>query len=117
MASCLALKVYRYLDVSIKEKLKESVRCEYVIINSSVPDNTAEKLTTLEKIMSIVARDTPMDRITRMVRLNTETHKCVLKEGGSIKQYVNRFKAPALAYLKLPEAAKTHRTLRCLTLH
>lgn len=40
-----------------------------------------------------------------MVRLNTQVYKCIRKEYESIKHYVNRFKAPALAYLNLTALA------------
>lgn len=101
VASCLGLTVYRSLDISLKEQIKESVRCGEIVLKASNEGSTSSQLKTLEKIISIIAKDTPVDRVTRMVRLNTQVHKCIRREGESIKQYINRFKAPALAYLNL----------------
>lgn len=36
-----------------------------------------------------------------MVRIKSQAQKCAREYGESIEQYINRFKAPALAYLNL----------------
>lgn len=55
----------------------------------------------LEKIITIIAKDAPVDGVKRMVRLNTQVQKCIRKEGVSIKHYINIFKAHALVYLNV----------------
>lgn len=106
VATCLGLTVYRSLETSLKEQVKESVRCGEIVLKPSGDKNTDVQMKTLEKIISIVARDTPVDRVTRMVRLNTQVHRCIRKDTESIKTYINRFKAPALAYLNLTRSGQ-----------
>lgn len=101
VATCLALTVYRSLDLSLKEQVKESVRSGELVLKPSTDSDSKEQVKMLEKIITIIAKDTPVDRVTRMVRLNTQVHKCTRRDNESIKQYVNRFKRPALAYMNL----------------
>lgn len=101
IASCLDLTVYRLLDFSLKEEVKESIPSGEIVLNLSEGSNVDSQLKMIEKIISTVAKDTAVDRVTRMVRLNIKIYKFVRKDGESIKQYVNRLKAPDIAYLNL----------------
>lgn len=80
VATCLGLTIYRSLDPSLKEQVKESVRCGEIVLKPSGSKNSDDQIKTLEKIISIIAKDTPVDRVTRMVRLNTQVHKCVRRD-------------------------------------
>lgn len=55
----------------------------------------------LKKSLDIVAKDTDVDRISSMVRLNTQVHKLVHKNEEMIMEYIARFKDPAFVYLNI----------------
>lgn len=68
--------------------------------------NKDSQLKTLEKIIAIVAKYMPVNRVTHMVRLNKKVRKCMNKEKKIIKQYINRLKESALEYLKLTRSGQ-----------
>lgn len=104
VATCLALTLYRSLPTGIKEQVKQSVRSGEVILTPDEGATPKDQMTTVRKILDIVAKDTAVDRISRMVRLNTQVHKCVRKNGENIKTFIARFKIPSFAYLNVIRA-------------
>lgn len=80
-STCIALVVYRSLEKGFKEQVKESIRCREISLKPSNDSNTKKQSETLEKIIDIVAKVTEVDRMARMVILNTQVHKCVRKDG------------------------------------
>lgn len=54
--------------------------------------------------MDIIEKDTTVDRISRMVRINTQVHKCVRKGTENLKEFIKRFKIPSFAYLNIVRA-------------
>lgn len=105
-AACLGLTLYRSLESSMKEQVKEAVRCGELVLSPEENDDPKDQVEIVEKIIKIVAKDSPVDKVTRMVRLNTQVHECVRKDGESVKKYINRFKKPSLAYLNLVHAGQ-----------
>lgn len=56
----------------------------------------------LIKIMlDIIAKDTSIDRITSLVRINNDVHMCVRKGNETIKEFIERLKIPSFAYLNI----------------
>lgn len=55
----------------------------------------------MKKILGVVAKDTAVDRISRMVSLNTQVHKCVRMNGETIEQFIARFEVPSFAYFNI----------------
>lgn len=98
---------YRYvygfyrLSFTISEfegQVKEYIHRGEIVVEISGERNAYEQLQTLEKIIPIIAKRTTVDRVTRIVRVNTKYHKWIRKEGKLIKKYINRLQKPALAY-------------------
>ena len=106
-AASLAMTLYRSLEFNKKELVKKSVMMGDIILNSVAGPATSEsdQMSYVEKIMSIVAKDSAVDTIKRMVRLNKDVHSCVRKPQESINQYIERFGGPAQAYLNLVNAS------------
>lgn len=101
IAACLALTLYRSLPSGTKEQVKQSVRSGEIILTTGEGLGTETQSGIVKKILDIVAKDTAVDRISRMVRLNTQVHKCARKNGESIRDFIARFKVPAFAYLNI----------------
>ena len=67
-------------------------------------NQAADQNSILEKILNIVAKDSAVDTIKIMVRLNKEIHGCILTKDETISTYMERFSRPAQAYLNLVNA-------------
>lgn len=104
MAACLGLTLYRSLPLGTKEQIKQSVRSGEITLTPNGDTGPKQQIELVRKIMDIVAKDTAIDRISRMVRLNTHVHKCVRRSNESIKEFVARFKIPSFAYLNIVRA-------------
>lgn len=52
MATCLGLIIYRYLDTSLKEQVKESVRCGEILLKLSGVNRTEVQIKTAKKILN-----------------------------------------------------------------
>lgn len=99
--ACLALTLYRLLPPGTKQQVKQSVRSGEILLTPHEYHTAETQTDIVNKILDTVAKDTAVDRISRMVRLNTQDHKCIRKSGESIKQFITRFKIPAFAHLNI----------------
>lgn len=104
IAACMGLTLYRSLPPGAKEQVKQSLRSGEIILTPSEPAGPEVQTEIVKKILDTVAKDTAVDRIARMVRLNTQVHKCVRKGSETLKEFVNRFKIPSFAYLNIVKA-------------
>lgn len=104
IAACLGLTLYRSLPIGTKEQVKQSIRSGEIILTPGDESGSKGQLTIIKKILDIIAKDTAVDRIARMVRLNTQVHQCVRKTGETIKEFIGRFKVPSFAYLNIVRA-------------
>lgn len=104
IAACLGLTLYRSLPTGSKEQIKQSVRSGEIILTPNESTGPADQVNIVKKILDVVAKNTAVDRISRMVRLNTQVHKCTRKSGETIKDFVARFKVPSFAYLNIIRA-------------
>lgn len=72
----LEFTLYRSLSFGKKEQLKLSVRRGKVVFKPSGDNLEALQVQIVDKIVKIVAKDTKVDRISRMVRPNTAVNQC-----------------------------------------
>lgn len=97
--ACMEIRLYRYLDICTKEQVKEAIsRCQ-IVLSLDRKDKRKSQNDMVEKIMKLIAKEFPIDWITRMVRLNNKAHECVRRPQESIKKYIYRFAGPALSHL------------------
>ena len=102
LAASLALTVYRSLGTDAKELVKESIQCGELVLRPSADENSDEKQTELvENIISIVAKDSPVDRIRRIVNLNARVCACVRDPEEDLKSFTTRFQTAAMEYLNI----------------
>lgn len=72
--------------------------------------NTAQRKTQeeiIEKILQIVAKNNTVERIAKMVKINSSIHQCKRRANEPVKGYVLRFQTPSLHYLNLIQAGKS----------
>lgn len=67
MATCLGLTVYRSLDLSLKEHVKEETLWGEIVLKTTAKSNKDSQLKILERIIAMVSKDTPPERVKRMV--------------------------------------------------
>lgn len=70
IAACLAITLYMSLPLGTKEQVKPSVRSGEIVLTPHKDPGAETKTEIVNKILDIVAKDTTVDRISRMVRLN-----------------------------------------------
>lgn len=70
------------------------------IITTSGPVSRKSQTNTVNNILDVVAKDTGVGRIARMVRINKKANRCVRKSNETLKEIVTRLKKTiSLAYL------------------
>lgn len=89
-----------------KEQINLAVCNGEAILKPTMGDNEEKQVQMIEKMMEVVAKDTTVNIISRMIRFNTAVHQCVKGKAESIKEYVKRFKIPALGYLNMVSAGE-----------
>lgn len=65
---------------------------------------TAVKIQMVNKIVQVVAKDTTVDRISRMVKINKDVHHFVRKPNENLNIYIKRIRIPAHGYLNMMQA-------------
>lgn len=101
---CMGLTVYRSLPTDTKEQVKQCLWSGEIVLTAT-SGSVPKKQSVIERnILDIVVKDTAVDRISRMVRINTKVHKCVRDNGEYIKGFIYRIKMPYFAYLKILRA-------------
>lgn len=83
--ACLGLTTYRSITTGTKEPVNKSVISGEIIHTPTENAGPKEETEIVRKIQDIVAKDTTVDRISRMVRLNKQVRKLVHKNGEGLK--------------------------------
>lgn len=105
-ATTLDLILYRSFPSDNMEKVKEAIRYREGILRTPENSKPEPQSDIIEKVRSILAKDEPVGRISRMVKLNSTIKQCKLITIESIKYYLQKFHTSALRYLKLIQAGK-----------
>ena len=101
----LALTLFRSLPISKQQTLEKLVDSGELSIDGS--NDVKEQTNAVEKIISVVAKDSTTESIQRLARLSRDAMGCQRRQNESIADYVERFSVPALAYLNLTSAGKS----------
>lgn len=96
--------------------MKKGRRTLELVLVPQDSSQTIDQNSILGKILSIVAKDSAVGTIKRIVRFNKEIHGCVRSKDETISAYVERFSVPAQAYFNLVNANKMAPTARTLPL-
>lgn len=70
-AACLGLTLYSSLRTESKEKAKQCVRRGEIILSHNGNTGEHDQLDIMKKILDVVAKNTAVNRIYRMVQLET----------------------------------------------
>ena len=103
VANSLGLTLYAFLEHSFQQVVDRAIDVGQLRIettnytNKDTPD--PEQLIIVEKIISLVAKDTRTDSVRRLVRLNRQIQHCTRKESETYRQYAERFRGLAQEYL------------------
>lgn len=104
IAASLGLTLYRSLSFNKKELVKKEIRTGELVLNPDV--EIIDQDVIIEKILNIVAKDSTINSLKRIVRLNREVSLCIRKNGESLGKYVERFTGIAQTYLNLINASQ-----------
>lgn len=76
-AATLSMILYQSFEAGYKEIVIEAVIFGEIILKTPKRAVAEAQETIIEKIIQLVSKDSPIDRISRMVRLNATIHQCV----------------------------------------
>lgn len=69
--------LYRSLAAGPKEQTKLAIKSGDVILKPKIGADDGKKVLIIEKMRKVVAKDTLVDRISRIACLNKAVHQCV----------------------------------------
>lgn len=107
-SASLAMTLYRSLELNKKEIVKKAIKTGEIILIPEDKDANIDQMNVLESIMELVAMDSAVHIIKRVVLLNKEVHSCIRKPNETIGEYVERFGGSAQSYLNLVNANQNY---------
>lgn len=86
-----------------KEIITKTVRSGLIVL-TSIEDQNINQMQVVKQDIDLVAEDSTIDRLRRILRLHKETSACKRSKDESISEYIERFSGHALSYLNLTKA-------------
>lgn len=104
VSATLGLTLFRSLDDSRKEIVKKAMRTGEIILISKGPNSVEKQMAVVSSILKVVAPDSAVEKIKRIVNLNKEVHRCTRKDSEDMTTYIERFNSLAQRYLNVVTA-------------
>lgn len=83
--ACLELTLYRSLPLGTEKQIKQSVWRGEIKMTPADEIGSKEQIELVQKILGMVEKDVAVDRISRIVMINTPLHKCVHRLEDKLK--------------------------------
>lgn len=99
-AATLGLTLYRSSHFSKKEMVKKAVQTGEIFL-SSTGDQEIHHMQVVKQIIDLVAADSTIDSLRRLLGLHKEISACKRSKDGCMSGYIERFSGHALSYLTL----------------
>lgn len=101
ISASLALTLFRSLPPGKQQLVEKNINSGELVIDPNDPAAPADQTEAVEKIILIVAKDSPTDAIRRMAALNKQVSGCQRRDSEKFDAYIERFTHPAQAYLNI----------------
>lgn len=95
--SFISITLYISLPEHSKEQIKQAVSNGEISLIPNYNNKADFQLNTVRKILGVVAKDSSIHKIARMLQINTHMQKCFRKNKYSVKTFAARIKAHAFA--------------------